>query len=164
MAKELAELNVQEDIRVTTRTRMNASNVMLHVLLVRWTLDHQLAIEAVSDVLNVPMTILSGLLQPLIAIKLVHQANLVRAITFVHRANNLAPNAKAIVEIVPPVDRKATSLLSLEISACQSALLVSKMSEASVNTSARIATAKSAIWTMFARSVNLVFIYTKATV
>ena len=34
-AKELAELNVQEDIRVTTRTRMNASNVMLHVLLVR---------------------------------------------------------------------------------------------------------------------------------
>ena len=110
------------------------------------------------------MTILSGLLQPLIAIKLVHQANLVRAITFVHRANNLAPNAKAIVEIVPPVDRKATSLLSLEISACQSALLVSKMSEASVNTSARIATAKSAIWTMFARSVNLVFICTKATV
>ena len=87
-----------------------------------------------------------------------------RVITFAQRANNLAPSAKAIVEIVPLVDHKATSFLSLEISASQSAQLVSKKSEASVITSARIATAKSAIWTMFARSVNLVFIYTKATV
>ena len=110
------------------------------------------------------MTILSGLLEPLIAIKLVHQANLVQAATFVQLANNLAPNAKAIVEIVPPVNRKVTSLLYLEINASQSAQLVSKMSEANVITSARIATAKSAIWTMFARSVNLEFICMKATV
>ena len=122
-------------------------------------------IAAGSNVLNVPKTIPSGLLERLIVIKLVHQANLVRAVTlFVQLANNLAPNAKAIVELVPPVHRTATSLLSLEISASQSAQLVSKMSEASVNTSARIATAKSATRTMFARSVNLVFICTKAIV
>ena len=34
-AKEAAELSAQEDIRVTPRTRMNASNAMPHVHLVR---------------------------------------------------------------------------------------------------------------------------------
>ena len=121
-------------------------------------------IAADSNVLSVPETILSELKELPIAIKLVHQANSVRAIKFVQRANNLAPSAKAIVEIVPLVDRKVTSLLSLEISASQSAQLVSKMSEACVISIARTANVKSATRTIFARFVNLVYIFTKAIV
>ena len=87
-----------------------------------------------------------------------------REITFVHSANILAQNARAIVEAVQLVDQKVTSLVSSTISAFMHAQLATKMSEACVNSSARIQTAKSATRTMFVRSVLLVNICTKAVV
>ena len=121
-------------------------------------------IEADSNALNVPETIHSKLLEQPTVIKLVHQARSVREITFVHSANILAPNARAIVEAVPLVDRRVTSLISSTISASKHVLLATKMSEAFVISSARIRTAKSATRTMFVRFVPLVNICTKAIV